>query len=224
MHAVSPENEEDVVGIEIKQKIVWNGGEKANITWRPSSLIMNELIDNINVKVDASLLIYNEETEELEQTMMLATDLPNTGFAQVQLPTSPIFPTSQYDVHAAILQLSVNTSTTVMPVTKRAAHQSRLERLLRWAKKFTKARIISSIKTSIARRLLCEVWVAATPRFPQRSIPPCPCTTRDAADDDRYVEEKHDNKYADAALGVLRRHVLHKGSSICYRQANVRYV
>ena len=185
---------------------------------------MNDLIGNINVKVDASLLVYNEETEELEQIMMLATDLPNTGFAQVQLPTSPILPTSQYDVHAAILQLSVNTSTTIMPVNKRAAHHSKLRRLLQWAKKFTKARIVSSIKTSIARRLLCELWVAATPRFPQRSIPPCPCTTRDASNDDRYVEERYENKYADAALGFLRRHVLHKGSSTCYRQANVRYI
>ena len=184
---------------------------------------MSELIDNVNVKVDASLLLYNEETEELEQTMMLATDLPNTGFAQVQLPISPTFPTSQYDVHAAILQLSVNTSTTVMPVNKRAAHHSRLRKVLQWAKKFTKARIISTIKSSVARRLLCEVWVAATPRFPQRSIPPCPCTAGDANDDDRYDEEGYDNQYVDAALGVLRRHVLHKGSSTCYRQANVRY-
>ena len=227
MHTVSPDNEEeDIVGIEIEQKIIWNSGETANITWRPSSLIMSELIDNINVKVDASLLLYNEETEELEQTMMLATDLPNTGIAQVRLPTSPSFPASQYDVRAAILQLSVNTSTTVMPVTKRAAHQSKLRRFLQWAKKFTKTRIIVStvIKTSIALRLLCEVWVAATPRFPRRSIPPCPCTTNDAAGDDRYVEERYENKYANAALGFLRRHVLHKGSRTCYRQANVRYI
>lgn len=184
---------------------------------------MNELINNVDVKVDASLLVYNEETEELEQTMILATDLPNIGFAQVQLPTSPKFSTSQYNVHTAILQLSVNTSTTIMPVNKRAAHQSRLRRLLQWAKKFTKARVVSTIKSSIARRLLCEGWVAATPRFPRRSIPPCPCTTNDAAGDDRYVKEKYDNKYVDAAAGLLRRYVLHKGSNTCYRQANVRY-
>ena len=177
---------------------------------------MSELIDNVNVKVDASLLVYNEETEELEQTMMLATDLPNTGFAQVQLPTSPgpVFPTSQYDVHAAILQLSVNTSTTIIPVNKRAAHRSKLRTVLQWAKKFTKLGMVSFIKFFVAKRLLCELWVAATPRFPRRSIPPCPCNTVDAASDDRYVE--------DEAPGPVRR-FFHEKSSICYRQANVRY-
>lgn len=80
-----------------------------------------------------------------------------------------------------------------------------------------------SAKSSIARRLLCEVWVAATPRFPQRSIPPCPCTMNDAEhNDDRFVEERYENKYLNAAAGLLRRYVLHKGSRSCYRQANVR--
>jgi hypothetical protein len=177
---------------------------------------MSELIDNINVKVDASLLVYNEETEELEQTMMLATDLLNTGFAQVQLPTSPVFPTSRYDVHATVLQLSVNTSTTIMPVNKRAAHRFILRSVLQLAKKFTKLTPVSIIKRFVARRLNCEVWAATTPRVPRRSIPPCPCTTGDAASDTRYVE--------DEAPEYLRR-FFHKGSSICYRQASatVRY-
>jgi hypothetical protein len=175
---------------------------------------MSELIDNVNVKVDASLLVYNEETEELEQTMMLATDLPNTGFAQVQLPNSPTFSTSQNDVHAAIVQLSVNTSTTTIPVNKRAAHRFRLRRVLPWAKRFTKLGTISFIKFFVAKRLLCEVWAAATPRFPRRSIPPCPCTKNDAVGDDRYV--------TDEAPERVRR-FFHKGSSSCYRQANVRY-
>ena len=194
----------------------------ANITWRPSSLIMDEVFDSSHVKVDASLLLYNEETDEFEESMMLATDLPNTGVVSIRLPESPIFPTSEYDVHAAILKLSVNTSTTIMPVTKRAAHRSTLRNLLGKVKRFAKARFISMIKTSVARRLLCEVWVAATPRFPQRSIPPCPCNMDDAGDDDRYVEERYDNRYVNAAAGLLRRYALHPGSRTCFRQANVR--
>ena len=194
----------------------------ANITWRPSSLLMTEVIDNANVKVDASLLLYNEQTEEFDETLMLATDLPNSGVASIQLPDSESLPTSTYDVQAAILKLAINTSTTIMPATKRSAHASRLMNYIRRVKKFAKARFVSSSKTSIARRLLCEVWVAATPRFPQRSIPPCPCNTNDAARDDRYVEERYDNRYVNAAAGLLRRYVLHKGSRSCYRQANVR--
>jgi hypothetical protein len=176
---------------------------------------MGELIDNINVKVDASLLVYNEETEELEQTMILATDLPNIGFAQVQLPTSPIFPASQYDVHAGILQLSVNTSTTIMPVNKRAAHHSILKRVLPWAKKFTKVKMVSFKKFFVAkRRKLCAEWAATTLPVLPRSIPSCPCTTNDAASDTRFVEEE---------TPELVRLFFHKGSSTCYRQANVRY-
>lgn len=223
MYIVSPENEEDVIGIEIKQQIIWNSGEMANITWSPSSLIMSELINSANVKVDASLLLYNEQTEKFEETMMLATDLPNSGSASIPLLDSQSFPTSEYELHAAILKLSVNTSTTVLPVTKRAAHQFTLRRILRWVGKFAKVRFISSIKSSVARRLLCEAWVATTPRVPERSIPPCPCNAKDAADDDRYVEERYDNDYVNAAAGLLRRYVLHKGSRSCYRQANVRY-
>ena len=155
--------------------------------------------------------------------MVLATDLPNTGHASIRLPESEMFPTSTYNVRAAILKLSVNTSTTILPVTKRSAHHFTDMNILRRIQKFAKTRFISSIKSSIARRLLCEVWFTATPRFPQRSIPPCPCNTRDAAEDDRFVEEKFDNEYLNAAAGLLRRYVLHKGSRICYRQANVRY-
>lgn len=118
MIIVSPENEQDGVGIETEQKIIWNSREMANVTWRPSSLIMSEAIINVSVKIDVSLLLYNEQTEEFEESMMLATDLPNTGIAFVQLPDFQSFPASEYEVRAAILKLSVNTRTTVMSAVK----------------------------------------------------------------------------------------------------------
>lgn len=221
-YTVSPEDADSVVGIDTEQKIIWDGGEMANITWQPSSLIMPEVINSNDIKIDLSLLLYNEDMDAFEDTMMLATDLPNNGTVSVRLPDAETFPTSQYNVRAAILKVSINTSTTVLPVTKRSAHRSALSRFLGWSRRFAKARFISFVKTSIARRLLCEAWVAATPRFPQRSIPPCPCNMNDANSDDRYEEEKYDNKYLNAGVGLLRRHVLHKGSRSCFRQANVR--
>ena len=63
----------------------------ANITWHPSSLIMNEAISNVSVKVDASLLFYNEQTDEFQESMMLATDLPNTGVALSNYQTPKVF-------------------------------------------------------------------------------------------------------------------------------------
>lgn len=224
MYSVSPEDADNAIGIDTEQKIIWNSREVANITWLPSSLIMTEVISSADVKVDLSLLLYNEETDDFEESMMLATNLPNNGVASIELPDSKSFPTSQDDVRAAILKLSVNTSTTIMPVTKRSAHQSVLSRVLRGARKFAKTRFISTlVKGSIVNRLLCEVWVAATPRFPQRSIPPCPCNMNDAKSDDRYEEEGYDSKgYVKAGAGLLRRYVFHRGSRSCFRQANVR--
>lgn len=218
IHAVSPENEKDVVGIEVEQVLVWNTGEVANITWQPSSLVMSEVIDNINVKVDVSLLLYNEQAE-LEQALTLATDLPNTGAAQVGLPISQNIPTSQHDVYAAVLQLSVNTSTTMTSVTKRDTHQSKLMKLLQWAKKFTKATLVRVVRSApqifIAQRLACEAWSALSSPVPLRRIPPCPCTDNHARNtDERFVEDKQPE--------ILRR-FFHKGSKSCFRQGNARY-
>lgn len=219
MYTASPENNEDGVGIETDRIIVWNSREIANITWRPSSLIIN----GADVKLDASLLLYNDQTDEFEETVVLATDLPNTGYASIKLPDSEKFPPSTYNVYAAIVKLSVNMSTTTIPSIRRVSHLSGLMNILGIVKKFTKVRFISSITSSIKKRILCEVWFDATPRFPQQRIPPCPCNTMDAVRDDRFVEERYDNEYLNAAAGLLRRYVLHQGSRTCYQQANVRY-
>jgi len=176
--------------------------------------------------VDVSLLIYNNVTESFEENTVLATNIPNSGSASITLPDTinSGLPLSDYNLHTAIVKVGVNTSTTSLDRSKRSSHISAATRILEKLKVFAKARLISTIKTSITRRLLCELWVRAAPQFTTTNLPPCPCNVSDASKDSRFIEEKYDNEYVNAAASLLRQYVLHPKSRSCYRQANVRQV
>ena len=191
--------------------ISWNVGEMANISWNPSSLVIDDLVMTTDVKVDISLWIYNGVTEVFEENTILATDMPNSGFASITLLESMAsrLPSSDYGLHTATLKVTVNSSTTR---SKRASVGS----ILRNAGKFGKPGVIAAaavLGASVGQRLLCEVWSRNASPFPRRSIPPCPCTTEDAGNDDRFEVETSPES---------SRRFFHQGSSRCYRQANVR--
>lgn len=208
---MSPERIDENVKIEIERTGVWSSGEIGNISWNPYSLVINDVMSANHVRVDITLSVYNSK-EVFEETIILATDLPNSGSASVLLPDSlnTSLPRAEYDLHVGLVKVGVNTSTTSITRYKRNSGTSQL---LGKLGKFAKLLTISSIKDSIAARLLCEVWVAATPNFPTRDVPPCACNSEDAEGDDRYEEETTPAKV---------RQFFHPKSSICYRQANVR--
>jgi len=66
--------------------MIWSVGEMGTILWDPSSLVISELMNTSDVKVDISLWTYNYETETFEEAMMLVTNLPNSGSASLSLP------------------------------------------------------------------------------------------------------------------------------------------
>ena len=214
---------ENGVGIEMEQKLIWSAGEKANVTWRPSSLVPTEVIGSDNLKVDVSLVLYNDKIEKFEEAVVLATNLPNTGFAFIQLPDPKSLPISSYHIHAALVKLSINISTTAIPEMKRAGSKTLFKNILGRITMFTQVRFVTMFESSIERRLLCESWFTQAPPFPQDSIPPCPCTLRDASMDDRYVLESFDGETVNAVADILRQYAFHKQSRTCYRQSNVRY-
>lgn len=215
MDTVSPESVNDSVGLQTRENVVWNVGEMASVSWNPASLMINELMTIDHVRVDISLLVYSNISEVFEETLMLATNLPNSGSASIPLTASlsSSLPHSDYDLHITIVKVGVNASTTNLARSKRSLPI--LSKI--WGKlaKFAKVRLLSSLKVAIVSRLLCEAWVAATPRFPTRRIPPCPCNEDDAKDDDRFQPEESPR---------LVRQFFHKKSKSCFRQANVRQV
>ena len=193
-------------------------GESINVTWNPLSVIDNNLFEIDTSKVDISLLRYKKDDREWEETAVLATDLLNNGRASVRLPNiQPLDQSRSLDI--ALIQVTLNASTSVAQsshMKRSTSHKSRVLRLLKKLKRFTKARVIGSLKSSIARRLLCEVWHLADRGINERQIPPCPCTKDKANEDSRYEQE------TGAVANTLRKYVFHPGSESCYRQTTAR--
>ena len=193
-------------------------GESINVTWNPLSVIDNNLFEIDTSKVDISLLRYKKDEEEWEETAVLATDLLNNGRASVRLPNiQPLDQSRSLDL--ALIQVTLNTSTSTAQssqMKRSTSHKARILRLLKKLRRFTKPRVIGSLKSSIARRLLCEVWHLADRGINERQIPPCPCTKHKANEDSRYGEE------TGAVGNILRKYVFHPGSESCYRQTTAR--
>ena len=193
-------------------------GETINVTWNPLSVIDNNLFEIDTSKVDISLLRYKEDEEEWEETAVLGTDLLNSGHASVRLPNiQPLDQSRSLDL--ALIQVTLNTSTSTIQssqMKRSTSHKARRLRLLKKLRRFTKARVIGSLKSSIARRLLCEVWHVADRGINERQIPPCPCTKDQAKGDSRYERE------TGAVGNILRKYIFHPGSESCYRQTTAR--
>ena len=188
-------------------------GESINVTWNPLSVIDNNLLEIDTPKVDISLLRYKEDEWEWEETAVLATDLPNNGRASVMLPDiQPLDQSRSLDL--ALIQVVLNASTSIAQSSSMTKSTPRLSGLLRKLRHFTKAKAIGSTKSSIALRLLCEVWHYADWGINVNvwGIPPCPCTKDQANQDSRYVQE------TDSGGDILRGYVFHPGSESCYRQ------
>ena len=200
------------------QGVTLTTGESINVTWTPLSVIDNNLFEIDTPKVDISLLRYKKDEGEWEKTAVLATDLPNNGRASVMLPDiQPLDRSRSLDL--ALIQVALNASTSVAQsshMRRSTSQKSRVLRLLKKLRRFTKPRVIGSIKSSIARRLLCEVWHLADRGINERQIPPCPCTKDKANEDSRYEQERG------AVANALRKYVFHPGSESCYRQTTAR--
>ncbi len=211
MYSVSPLISSDCVEIQTVCETIWVVGEVANFFWNPSSFLINELFNVSQIHIDISLWIYNDITDEFEEKVVVATDMPNTGSASVMLTESlssklPISDTSMFITYPKI---SINSSTSLLP-TKRFA--SNLLRLVGKVAKFGKLFAVTRRKAAVTARILCETF-ALTPPVPRRRIPPCPCKEQDAGNDDRFE--------VDTSPECLRKFI-HERSNICFRQANVR--
>ena len=199
--------------IATKNALVWILGEEATISWSPSSLAIDEVITIDHVRVDLSLSVYNSNSQMFEEKLVLATDLPNSGIVTLTLPESisTNLTNSHSDFHVAIVRVGINYSTTTTTKSKQLLHG--LDKFLSKIARYSNLTFISSIKSSITSSLLCEAWTAATPLFPTKSIPPCPCKEFAARNDYRFQLEDYPS---------WLRTVLHLKSKICFKQANVR--
>ena len=210
---VSPDNVQDYVKVQTKSNLVWIPGEKASISWNPSSLAVGNLTSSNEVRVDVSLWAYNEKMKGFEEKITVASNLPNTGNASLTLSDSVNndLPLVTNDLHLLTTRLGVKVSTVSSSRSKRFIFS-----IVKELKQFTKQTlIILKDITNLKMRLNCEEWADKSAPFPVRRVPPCPCTTSDAKKDNRYVIEDSPS---------WLREFFHRNSERCYRQANVRYV
>ena len=199
---VSPQDVSDAVEIESEEFAV-KVGEKFNVTWNPSSFVEDSLgVDG--VRVDIALYRYTDQ-DEWEETP-LAMDLPNSGRTSLTIPEPDLSESNSID--PVLIQVRVNASRTIQSSRSKRIPLAALPIL--W--KFTKLAVIYYAKSSIRARLACEAWYLTDPGINARRLPPCPCDTSQASNDDRFVQETADS---------LRK-FFHRGSGSCYRQRNPR--
>lgn len=120
LNLVSPESIDYSVGVDIPDISLWSVGEMANVSWLPSALVIKEVMNTSDVKVDISLKKYNISSNSFDESIMLATDLPNSGFATVLFPPSlkSNLAHSNYNLDTAVVAVTVNTSATNLARSK----------------------------------------------------------------------------------------------------------
>ena len=210
-------------------------GATINIYWSPQS-IFPPVVDDISFTVDITLRVLDIDSGEWKTLAMLASDLPNSGEAQVTIPNIPEL--EGFDNSLSPVVVEVGISTTSMTTTrKRGLFSNILQKVGRFGLRILKQtpmRLIKRAIRQVAQRLACEAWAELIEDEDigeqiNNRLPPCPCTAERArAPNSGFNEEKLSSivkvigriqdyigtTIADDAF----REYFHPGSASCYRQ------
>ena len=184
-------------------------GNKIKVSWIPASVLPQKVLEPEEYTVDILLLQLNTSTGAQEQLSVLASNIPNNGFAEVVVE----YPYSngenvEESIHMALIEVSVNTSTSVT----RGLASDILNALGKVARRVLKlSRLLYTLARWAVQRVLCEIWGQFqsdnTGEDILRRLPPCPRTSTEAAAPNSGLREEN------FALWFF-----HPGASKCFRQ------
>lgn len=202
------------VKFESKDPVI-SSGSVLKLYWSPQDILPIETAGGYTV--DITLREYSRTPEKLMFTD-IATDVPNTGYAEVVTPTFVSSENYNNSVTSGVIQIGVSKSTIEAQDRKRSIF-SRLNILKAIGKRVLKFTAKVPVIKQIGKHSLrqgCEEWALSQSSDRTRqilaSLPPCPCSLSEIRNQrDTYEEED---------LGELFREFFHPGSSNCFRQRN----
>ena len=201
------------VEFESKDPVI-SSGSALKLHWSPQDILPIEIAEGFTV--DITLREYNSTSQEWMFTD-IATDVPNTGYAEVVTPEF-VSPENYNDsVTSGVIQIGVSKSTSEVQNRKRSIF-SKILKGIRKVVKFTVKVLVKKLIKDFVFRLGCEAWglfqSSDTTEQILADLPPCPCTVSEIRNQRNTYEEEG------GFVGGLSRRIFHPGSSNCFRQRN----
>ena len=185
--------------------------------------------------MDITLRVLDIGTGEWNMLATLASDLTNTGEAEVTIPDIPDLENYESSVNPAVIEVGVSTAS-MTDTRKRSLFSNILNKIGRLGLRIIKQtpmRIIKKFIRQTAQRAACEAWALLQDDNVGEQInsrlPPCPCTAERArAPNSGFEEEKLSSvvKVVGKVQNFLGttiaddafRNFFHPGAANCYRQ------
>ena len=177
--------------------LVFAEGTMIKARWSPVSIFPMESPDTYNVDID--LLEMNMDTRTWTKLVSLASDIPNTGSADIPVPNVGETEILEDSVSPVVVQVSISNNTLTQNLnTRKRIAAGIFGALGRFALKTVRNAPIRYLKKLVrqgAQRLLCEAWSSLQPPNIGQDIlsrlPPCPTRIRDVrSPTSGFTEEK----------------------------------
>ena len=189
------------------------------LRWLPESILPVEPADSYTV--DISLREFNATLQEWHVTDIIATDLPNTGYAEVTAPEFNVTDNYNDTVSLVVVEVGVSeASINEVQTRKRGIFSKIFKAIKRVGKRIVKqtvrlvktvAKAVYSLTVGLFLRAGCEVWGSLEDdeigQQILRELPPCPCTERQIRQQMNLFEEENTGQ-----------NFFHPGTSSCFRQ------
>ena len=213
-------------------------GTSIGVHWSPLSILPVVNADDYSVDIRLTELIDGSWRELL----MLGSDLPNTGFAQLAVPAITESKTLFGSITPIMIQVSVSAKSTEESnlSVKRGIVSDILQKLGKSALRIIKnspIRFIGKVALQAGQRLLCERWSSlqldGIGEAALEMLPPCPRTVAAAnIPNSGFVEERVSsivpligtiqNYFGSTIVDNEYREFFHPGTSSCFRQRITR--
>ena len=176
--------------------------------------------DNLLIDIKLSEIISSTKTESTRELATLASNLPNTGEANVTIPDLSNM------VNATICPVAIQVEAK-HNLTKKGAIPALVIRLALWAGKKYLINQAKKVKKGIRNRIFCEIWSATQPSGIGDTIlnrvsceNPCPPTLSRIENSGFEEDFKPSQLVPTTFFDNTWREFFHPGSITCYRQSS----
>ena len=206
------------------EDLLFSGGSVLHVRWSPASVFPLELPNSYTVDIDMLQMNANGVTNKFS----LVKDIPNTGLADVSVPSINAMESLEGPVSPVIVQISLSDKVLSGSRSKRAIFQF-LRSLVTKTVVYTAVRYFKKV-TQQFQASRCEAWSLKEPEGIGEEIlnrlPPCPRRIQDIRiPNSGFTEEKlssHLPVIIGDNIGFIVddkfREYFHPGTSSCFRQ------
>ena len=201
--------------------LLFSGGSVVHVRWSPVSVFPLELPNSYTVDIDMLQMNANGVANKFS----LVKDIPNTGLADVKVPSIDATASLEGPVSPVIVQVSLSDKALSRSRSKRAIFRSLVMKTVVYAA----VRYLKKI-TQQTQASLCKAWSLEEPEGIGEEIlnrlPPCPRRIQDIRiPNSGFTEEKASSHlpviigdYIGFIVDDKFREYFHPGTSSCFRQ------